>query len=50
MAVRIQGIKLFSEVDEGKLGQIEALFNAYSFEAGDEITRVGGPVDGLYQV
>ena len=48
MLVQIQGIEIFSKVDKGKLAQIEALFNAHSFEAGDEITRFGEPVDGLY--
>jgi CRP-like cAMP-binding protein len=48
MAVQIQGIEIFSEVEEGKLGQIEALFITRSFEKGDEVTRFGEPVDGLY--
>ena len=47
MPVQIQGIEIFSTVDKGKLAQIEALFNAHSFQAGDEITRFGEPVDGL---
>ena len=41
MSVQIQGIEIFSKVDKGKLAQIEALFNAHSFEAGVEITRFG---------
>ena len=48
MAVHIQGIEIFSEVEEDKLGQIESLFITQSFEKGNKVTRFGESVDGLY--
>jgi len=48
MPVQIQGIEIFSTVDRDKLAQIEALFHAHSYEAGDEIARFVEPLDGLY--
>ena len=48
MAIHIQNIEIFSEVDESSRDQIEALFVPQSYNRGDEITRIGEPVDGLY--
>ena len=48
MAIQIHGIEIFAELADDKLSQIEALFVTRSFHRGDEVTRYGEPVDGLY--
>lgn len=48
MTVLIQEIEIFSEIEESRRHQIEALFIAQSYSEGDLVTRFGEPVDGLY--
>lgn len=48
MALHIQEIEIFAEVEESRRDKIEALFETRSFDRGDEVTTFGEPVDGLY--
>lgn len=50
MAIHIQNIEIFSEVEESRRNQVEALFITESYNKGDVITRYGEPVDGLYML
>ena len=48
MTIDIQKIEIFSQIEEGLRRQIEALFIKESYSRGDQVTRYGEPVDGLY--
>lgn len=48
MALRIQDIEIFAEVEESRRDKVEALFETRSFDRGDQVTVFGEPVDGLY--
>lgn len=48
MAIQIQDIEIFSEVEENRRNQVEALFINETYAKGDLITSYGDPVDGLY--
>ncbi len=50
MALHIEDIEIFSEVEESRRNQIEALFIAESYSKGDMLTEFGEPVDGLYML
>ncbi|MBO6702422.1 MAG: cyclic nucleotide-binding domain-containing protein [Pseudomonadales bacterium] len=48
MAIHIQDIEIFAEVDESLRSKVEALFVDESFNKGERITVYGESVDGLY--
>lgn len=48
MAIHIQDIEIFAEVDESLRNKVEALFVEESFDRGENITVYGEPVNGLY--
>ena len=48
MAVHIQDIEIFSQVEEGLRDRIEALFLSETYQEGENVTIFGEPVQGLY--